>query len=81
MARLGFVSSTLAISILGYGISLATSADAKVTKLEIASQQSYGTFVPGEYVWWQGKISGELSPTEKIPDIDKAAKNAHGMVE
>ena len=52
-----------------------------MTKLEIASQQSYGTFKPGEYVWWQGTIRGELAPSEKIPDLDKAAKNARGMVE
>jgi hypothetical protein len=79
MARFGFASAAFAISILGCG--LATSASAKVTKLEINSQQSYGTFKPGEYVWWQGKISGELAPSEKIPDLDKAAKNARGMVE
>ncbi|HEY0908864.1 MAG TPA: hypothetical protein VGD75_01375, partial [Bradyrhizobium sp.] len=68
MARFGFASAAFAISILGCG--LATSANAKVTKLEISSQQSYGTFKPGEYVWWQGKISGELAPSEKIPDLD-----------
>jgi hypothetical protein len=79
MTRFGFASAAFAISILGCG--LATSANAKVTKLEISSQQSYGTFEPGEYVWWQGKISGELAPSEKIPDLDKAAKNARGMVE
>ena len=80
MARFGFVSAPLAISILGCFVVLATPADAKVTKLEIASQQSYGTFKPGEYVWWQGTIRGELAPSEKIPDLDKAAKNARGMV-
>jgi Alpha/beta hydrolase domain len=81
MARFGFAPAALAISILGCGIGLATPADAKVTKLEIASQQSYGTFRPGEYVWWQGTITGELAPSEKIPDLDKAAKNTRGMVE
>ena len=81
MARFGFVSAPLAISILGCGVVFATPADAKVTKLEIASQQSYGTFKPGEYVWWQGTIRGELAPSEKIPDLDKAAKNARGTVE
>jgi hypothetical protein len=81
MARFGFAPAALAISILGCGIGLATPADAKVTKLEIASQQSYGTFRPGEYLWWQGTIAGELAPSEKIPDLDKAAKNTRGMVE
>ena len=52
-----------------------------MTKLEITSKDSFGTFKPGEYVWWQGRITGELAPTEKIPDLDKAAKNSRGMVE
>ena len=80
MTRLGSAAAALSICVLACGISVSPAA-AKVTKLEITSQQSYGTFAPGEYVWWQGKISGELSPTEKIPDLDKAAKNARGMVE
>ena len=81
MTRLGSAPAALLISALACGIGFATPAAAKVTKLEISSQESYGTFKPGEYVWWQGRISGELAPTEKIPDLDKAAKNAHGMVE
>jgi hypothetical protein len=80
MPRLGLTSAALLTSILA-GLGIATPAFAKVTKLEIDSRQSFGTFKPGEYVWWQGKISGELTPTEKIPDIDKASKNARGMVE
>ena len=54
---------------------------AKVTRLEITSKQSYGTFRPGEFVFWEGRIVGELRPTEKIPDIDKAPENADGLVE
>jgi hypothetical protein len=73
--------STLTICTLACAVGIATPAAAKVTKLEITSKDSFGTFKPGEYVWWQGRISGELSPTEKIPDLDKAAKNAHGLVE
>jgi hypothetical protein len=81
MTRLDFAPAALVISALACTIGLATPAAAKVTKLEISSQDSFGTFKPGEYVWWQGRISGELAPSEKIPDLDKAAKNAHGMVE
>ncbi|HEY3793370.1 MAG TPA: alpha/beta hydrolase domain-containing protein [Bradyrhizobium sp.] len=80
MTPLGSAAAALAISALACGMSVSPAA-AKLTKLELTSQQSYGTFGPGEYVWWQGQISGELAPTEKIPDLDKAAKNAHGMVE
>ncbi len=81
MARPGLTSAALAISVLACGIGFSAPAAAKLTKLEITSQQSYGTFKPGEFVWWQGRITGELAPTEKIPDIDKAARNPRGMVE
>ena len=64
MTRFGFVSAALTISILGCGIGLTTPANAKVTKLEIASQQSYGTFKPGEYVWWQGTIRASAGPDD-----------------
>src|SRR3984885_5793284 len=30
---------------------------------------------------WEGRVTGELRPSEKIPDLDKAPKNANGMVE
>src|SRR5689334_10864388 len=58
-----------------------TSVAAKVTRLEITSKQPYGTFSTGEYVVWQGRVHGELAPTEAIPDLDKAARNARGQVE
>jgi len=58
-----------------------TSVAAKITRLEITSKQPYGTFRAGEYVVWQGRVHGELSPTEAIPEIDKAARNARGQVE
>jgi hypothetical protein len=31
--------------------------------------------------WWQGRIVGELRPTEKIPDLDNAPRKANGLVE
>src|SRR5690242_19646444 len=58
-----------------------TPVAAKVTRLEITSKQPYGTFRVGEYVIWQGRVHGELAPTETIPDIDKPARNARGQVE
>ncbi len=58
------------------------SATAKVTRLEITSKQPYGAFKAGDYVRWDGRILGELPPTAGIiPDIEKATRNAHGMVE
>src|ERR1700761_1633267 len=81
MTRRISLSAALAVSALACTVGLATPAAAKVTKLEISSKDDFGTFKPGDYVWWQGRISGELSPSEKIPDLEKAAKNARGMVE
>ena len=62
-------------------LAIALTAHAEVTRLEITSKESYGTFRPGEYVLWKGKLHGELSPKEAIPDIDKVKTNARGMVE
>lgn len=55
-------------------------ARAEVTRIEFTSKQPYGTFRAGDYVMWQGRISGDLSPQEAIPGIDKAARNDRGRV-
>jgi len=81
MARLGSTAAALRIFVVACGIGISVPATAKVTKLEITSKQSYGIFRPGEFVFWQGRIVGELQPTEAIPDIDKAPRNAKGLVE
>jgi len=68
-------------TILG-AIGMATGALAKVTRLEITTKQPDGSFQGGDYVRWEGRIMGELSPAaETIPNLDKPARNAHGMVE
>jgi Alpha/beta hydrolase domain len=81
MARLGLTTAALTISVFACGVGFPVAAIAKVTKLEIASKQSYGTFRPGEFELWEGRIIGELRPTEAIPDIDKAPRNVKGLVE
>jgi len=74
---LGCFATALGLALqLGAGTALAD-----VTRLEIASKETFGSFIPGEYVIWKGKIHGDLSPKEAIPDIDKARRNARGMVE
>jgi Alpha/beta hydrolase domain len=46
------------------------------------ARSAIGSFRPGEYVRLDGRIVGELSPaSEAIPDLDKAPRNARGMVE
>src|SRR5665213_3006734 len=81
MRRLRLFAAAVTLSVLTFALGLPVSADAKVTRLEIAAKQSYGSFRPGEFVFWEGRITGELQPTEKIPDLDKAPRNAHGIVE
>ena len=61
-------------------IATAPSAIAEVTRIEFTSQQPYGTFRVGDYVIWQGRIHGDLSPQEAIPGLDEAAHNDRGRV-
>ncbi len=62
-------------------LAVTTPVSAEVTRLEITSKASYGNFKPGEYVLWKGTIHGELAPSEKIPDLDKARRNEAGKVD
>ena len=60
------------------------SADAlsAVTRVETSSMSAYGTFKAGEYNRWELRVFGELSPqAEAIPDLEKAPRNANGMVD
>ena len=57
-------------------------ANARVVRMERISLAPYGNFKSGEFVRWDVRVFGELSPTsEPIPDLDKAARNSRGMVE
>jgi hypothetical protein len=62
-------------------VAWACPAAAEVVRLEITSKQPYGTFRPGDYVLWKGRVHGELDPGEKIPDLDKAKRNERGKIE
>jgi len=81
MSRPSHITSGLAIALLACTIGLPSPAAAKLTRLEIATKQSYGTFRPGKFMLLEGRVTGELKPTEAIPDLDKAPRNANGMVE
>ena len=72
-----------AACVIGLAALLATDPSwARVTRLDISTKQPYGSFQVGDYVRWDGRILGELAPAdEAIPDLDKPAKNARGMVE
>ncbi len=77
MNRTPFILSAIA----ALALSSNPPARTEVTRLEITSKAPYGTFRPGEYVLWKGKLHGELAPGEAIPDLDKAKPNAKGKVE
>ncbi|MGV7030813.1 alpha/beta hydrolase domain-containing protein [Methylobacterium symbioticum] len=60
---------------------LASPAEARVTRLELASRQSFGTFRGGDYVRWDGRVVGELAPDDHgIPDLEKAPRSDAGRV-
>ncbi len=60
---------------------LCSAARAEVTGLDISSGRSFGQFAPGEYSLWEGRVRGDLAPTEAIPGLDKAPRNARGRVD
>jgi hypothetical protein len=81
MTRCNTIIAAMTLSAFACGIGVSHPAAASVTRLEITSKQSYGTFKPGEFLLLEGRVVGELKPTEAIPDLDKAARNAHGLVD
>ena len=40
---------------------------AEVVRLEITSKESYGTFQPGEYVQWKGRVCVNSPPPNRSP--------------
>lgn len=70
-----------AVLLAATAICAAVPAAGEVVKFEVTSKTPYGSFQAGDYVLWRGKVHGELAPTEAIPDLDKAKRNARGKVE
>ena len=60
---------------------MVSTAQAGITRFEVASTAAYGMFRPGEFVRIEGTVTGELSPAEPIPGLERAARNARGLVE
>jgi hypothetical protein len=70
------------VLVIAWPIIDASTASAKIIRLEISSRTPLGSFRAGDYVRLEGRIVGELSPaSEPIPDLDKASRNPRGMVE
>jgi hypothetical protein len=61
--------------------SLACAAHAEITQLVVTSTQPYGDFSTGRYLRIDAEARGALAPTEAIPGLDRAPRNAAGRVE
>src|SRR5580658_516577 len=76
---------TFAFSLLGSLVVFALpsgEAAARITHLDVVSKAPLGTFKSGDYVIWEARFVGELSPaSESIPDLEKAPRNARGTVD
>ena len=60
----------------------ATPALARVARFEVTARQPYGSFRAGGYVRLDARVVGELAPGDgAIPDLDRPARNAAGLVE
>ncbi len=62
-----------------YTLPLASAA--AITELAVTSVQPYGDFAAGKFVRIEAEARGALAPTEAIPGLDKAPRNASGLVE
>jgi hypothetical protein len=60
---------------------MTASATAGITRFEVTSSVPYGTFKTGDFVRIEGSVTGELSPAETLPGLDRAPRNARGLVE
>lgn len=54
---------------------------ASITELAIASTHPFGEFATGRYVRVEAEARGTLRPDEAIPGLDRAPRNAAGLVE
>ena len=59
----------------------AAAAQAEIVEWRVLSVKPYGQFATGRYVQMEAEARGELDPSEPIPGLDKAARNAAGRVE
>ncbi len=56
-------------------------ATGAITELKVLSTQPFGDFDRGAYLRIEAQAIGALDPSEKIPGLDKASRNAQGLVE
>jgi hypothetical protein len=69
------------ITTLALGACLPLAASAAITEFKVMSTEPYGEFATGKFVRIEAEARGELSPAEAIPGLDKAPRNARGLVE
>ena len=72
--------ATIFLTLLFFALVYLPKAQAMISSIEIKSSTPYGIFKAGEFIRIEGVITGALSPTERIPGIDKAPVNAAGQI-
>ena len=75
------MNQSLRLLLLALPLATALCAHARVTRFDVTGTAPYGSFKPGEFVRIDGFVSGELSPAEKIPGLDRAPRNVRGQVD
>jgi len=56
-------------------------AGAEIVAFTVTSTQPYGEFARGKFVRIEAEALGALAPSEAIPGLDRAPRNARGLVE
>ena len=80
ITKSGFTSIALVILFITLPY-INRSVRAEITRVVIQRVEPYGQFKPGKYVRVEGVAHGALSPSEAVPDLDKAPRNALGRIE
>jgi hypothetical protein len=69
-------AAILVAAVLGAGM-----AHGEIVEWRVLSTKPYGQFATGPYVRIEAEAHGALDPSEPIPGLDKAPRNAQGRVE
>src|SRR5438105_4858700 len=85
----GRTSMKKTLACIGLALMTAAAADARITRIEISKQEPFAAAMTfgntGAYEKIVGRYHGELDPAHPlnagIVDLDKAPRNAKGMVE
>src|SRR5689334_21558498 len=67
--------------LLALALTLPCLENAAITEFAVTAREPFGEFAAGRYVRIEAEARGTLDPREAIPGLDRAARNAAGLVE